>query len=161
MKGDEGRFWSKNVRCLRYRRQRGSPPSGVAPACPRCTWGLSKGRLGPVIPRALGHCVPVSQTVTQAGQGSGQGLAWGSGENDSHSQGGPGIHSTPPKLHLTSPDCSPIRPGSCMLWEQPGRRSRVAIHPTAVNQRDDLSPGPGAGCSPAAAPGAPMGHRVD
>lgn len=62
-------FWWENLRGLRYKRRRGSPPSGVAPACPKRHPGVSKGSLAPVIPRALGHCVPVDQTVTQAGQG--------------------------------------------------------------------------------------------
>lgn len=148
--GQGGRFWWKNARCLRYRRQRGLPPSGVGPACPRCTWGLSRGRLGPVVPRALGHCVPVSQTVTQAGQGSGQGLAWG-----------------PVRMILIlgrwltnhpAPQTSPGLTQLAIVREQPGQRSRVAIQPTAVNQRDNLRSGPGARSSPAAAPGASLGH---
>ena len=120
-------FWSENVRCLTLWAAAGLPPSGVAPACPRCTRGVSKGRLGPVIPRDLGPCVTVRQTGVQGWAGVWPGVWPGVAGRD---QGETGWHPGPHAASQTSPGLTQL----AIVREQPGQRSRVAIHPTAEKQ---------------------------
>jgi hypothetical protein len=119
-------FWWENLRCLTLWVSAGLPPSGVAPACPRRARGVSKACLALVIPRNLGHCVPVRQAVTQAGQGVWQGSQ---GETRAGQVGLRGTH-RPGKLH---PWLTRLTYGYAEGATGP-KVSSVAIKPTAEKQ---------------------------